>query len=526
MFDRAQPSKRVKAWRADPGLLSGSGRGFAATHWGEGDDGFMVDDIKRTKNGFALDEYAQVPLSPQAIKALKQLQALEPEENEGVDIDEVEATERFQVETWNANAHLPFVVDAYEFDDEVHDSVTVEETVLPETQTAEVSVAPRESVAETNTAHENAREIALTTSADVQLDETGIAAEATQAAEKSEETQTTQAGEAKDQFEEEKNTIEVAAEAEHDEVSAQAQEESLTEVEAQVAAEVETTTEVGAQANTTTEVESAIEAVETQAESQAEEVAPADDAVEVEAASAAQVETDLTESDLTGENTVAPEQMAASVEDVVDDVTLPEPVLAGIDPEVAEQRAAEKFAEGLAQGIAQGERQAREAMQQEVQAQCTVLANVTQELHALLKDSKAFYEPLKRLSLHLAEQIVMGELRTSTQAIEQLIQRCLDELDHPAQGLVVLELNPQDKNRLLAQNPELIQGMRLEAVQDMQPGSVRLFANDTVVEDLVAHRLEALAQSMLVDVATWKAQSALAKPEASTQDLESEDVHP
>jgi flagellar biosynthesis/type III secretory pathway protein FliH len=134
---------------------------------------------------------------------------------------------------------------------------------------------------------------------------------------------------------------------------------------------------------------------------------------------------------------------------------------------------------------------------------------------------------MKRLAMHLAEQIVKSELKTSTHAIEQLIQHCLNELDHPAQGLVVLELNPEDKARLQAQSPDLIQGMRLEAVQDMQAGSVRLFANDTVIEDLVEHRLHALAESMLVDVPTWKAKSALAKPEeASAQDLESEDVHP
>jgi hypothetical protein len=53
-----------------------------------------------------------------------------------------------------------------------------------------------------------------------------------------------------------------------------------------------------------------------------------------------------------------------------------------------------------------------------------------------------------------------------------------------------------------------------------------LFANDTVIEDLVEHRLDALAESMLVDVATWKAKSALATSEVSAQDLESEDVHP
>lgn len=503
MFNRPHPSKRAKSWRPEPGLLSqNSSRGFATTRWGGADDGFMVDDIKRTKDGFALDEYAQVPLSPQAVQALKRLQAMEPDDNVVIAEDVFDAVEAFHIESWNANAHLPFVVDAYEFGDAFDDGVMVEETVFSETPEAEGSAAQVEPVTETNTVVENAADVAWAASSDKHLDEIEISeavVEKKETTEKSEETEATQAGEAKEQIEAEANTVEAADDEAQAEVTAQAQEENQTEVE--------TTTEAAeAQAEQEAEPKSAVEAA-------------------VDAMPEVSAETELMESDLTNEEVVAPEEMAASVEEVMEDVTLPEPVLAGIDPEEVAQREAAKFAEGLAQGIEQGERQAREAMQQEVQAQCTVLANVTQELHALLKDSKAFYEPLKRLAMHLAEQIVMGELRVSSQAIEQLIQRCLAELDHPAQGLVVVELNPEDKNRLQAQSPELIQGMRLEAVQDMQPGSVRLFANDTVIEDLVEHRLEALAQSMLVDVATWQAQSALTKPVASTQDLESEDVH-
>ena len=49
--------------------------------------------------------------------------------------------------------------------------------------------------------------------------------------------------------------------------------------------------------------------------------------------------------------------------------------------------------------------------------------------------------------------------------------------------------------------------MRLEAVHDMQPGSVRVFANDTVVEDLVVHRLESMAHALLVDVEAWRKNS-------------------
>jgi flagellar biosynthesis/type III secretory pathway protein FliH len=502
LFNRPQPSKRAKAWRPEPGLLSqNSSRGFATTRWGGAEDGFMVDDIKRTKDGFALDEYAQVPLSPQAIAALKRLKAMEPDENVVIADEVFEAPEKFQIETWNANAHLPFVVDAYDFDDEDigQNMAHVEAIEEAKDEAAEAAEASEQHAQTEGDAQDAAPAVEASTAHNIQTERDASA-------------------------EDEPEAAETKADA-HTDAEADAELESEVEPEKQTAAADETPDDMSA----------ASEHADTSEETPAEESTASEPTTEPSQALAddpaqenlqADAETDMVESDVVDEEAVAPEQMAATVDEVVDDVTLPEPVLAGIDPEEVAQREAEKFAEGLAQGIEQGERQARDAMQQEVQAQCTVLANVTQELHALLKDSKAFYEPMKRLAMHLAEQIVKSELKTSTHAIEQLIQHCLNELDHPAQGLVVIELNPEDKARLQAQSPDLIQGMRLEAVQDMQPGSVRLFANDTVIEDLVEHRLNALAESMLVDVATWKAKSALAKPEVSAQDLESEDVHP
>ncbi len=483
----------------------------------------MVDDIKRTKDGFALDEYAQVPLSPQAIAALKRLKAMEPDENVVIADEVFEAPEQFQIEKWNANANLPFVVDAYDFDDEdigqnmahveaIDDAIEVsEQKVLTQTDDAEVDAASTPVVQTQEGAQETSPAVQTSSSDDIKTEskasieaETAIDAEA-------------------EVNPEVKSEVEVVAE-----VDADAAHESETEKQTAAVDEAPgdmSATAEHADASEETPTEESTVSESTASEPTAEpSQALADDQPQVELEAAA--ETDLVESDVVAEEAVAPEQMAATVDEVVDDVTLPEPVLEGIDPEEVAQREVEKFAEGLAQGIEQGERQARDAMQQEVQAQCTVLANVTQELHALLKDSKAFYEPMKRLAMHLAEQIVKSELKSSTHAIEQLIQHCLNEIDHPAQGLVVLELNPEDKARLQALSPDLIQGMRLEAVQDMQPGSVRLFANDTVIEDLVEHRLDALAESMLVDVATWKAKSALAKPDVSAQDLESEDVHP
>lgn len=94
-------------------------------------------------------------------------------------------------------------------------------------------------------------------------------------------------------------------------------------------------------------------------------------------------------------------------------------------------------------------------------------------------------------------------------------------------GAVVLELNAQDKELLQAQGGDFIKGMRLEAVQDMQRGSVRVFANDTVVEDLVDHRLEGLAKALLIDVDAWREKSPLAQRilEVQQEEAEDDDVH-
>lgn len=157
---------------------------------------------------------------------------------------------------------------------------------------------------------------------------------------------------------------------------------------------------------------------------------------------------------------------------------------------------AEGIEEGLARGIEQGERQAREAMEQEVATQCEVLSQVAEGLHDLLQDPQRFFDPLKRLALHMAQHMTKHELSISPQAIDALVQNCLNELDHPIKGAVVVELNPQDKKLLETLTTANLQGVHLEAVPQLASGSVRVIANDMVVEDLIENRLEALARSL------------------------------
>ena len=194
-------------------------------------------------------------------------------------------------------------------------------------------------------------------------------------------------------------------------------------------------------------------------------------------------------------------------------------------------------AEGEARGVAMGLQQAeqaqapqmqalREQLQAELDPELALLREVTQRLQALVENPQDLYEPLKRLALHVAEQLVLAELTLSGSAIERLVQRCLDELDLHGQGLVTIELNPQDKARLEEKAGDMLKNIQLHGLAQLKPGSVRVLANDTQVEDLVQTRLQALAHSLLGQPEAWREQSSFFKQPLSQRDTEVTDAAP
>ena len=130
---------------------------------------------------------------------------------------------------------------------------------------------------------------------------------------------------------------------------------------------------------------------------------------------------------------------------------------------------------------------------------------------ALQENPAAWNEPLKRLALHLAEQLTLTELSISSAGIQNLIDRCIETLDVQTASSVVVELNPNDM--ALLQNHKAVPGekmptWRMVADTHLLPGSVRVRADDAVVSDLIEHRLETLAHALLEDTKPWQAQSA------------------
>jgi len=193
-------------------------------------------------------------------------------------------------------------------------------------------------------------------------------------------------------------------------------------------------------------------------------------------------------------------------------------------------------------GLEEGRRQVREEWNTEKKKTRSNSESIMLELDAAVRrvidTPDKLYEPIKRLALHLAEQLVLAELTLSPQAIERLVRRCVDELAPQRLAPITVELNPADlavlqampvasaaSNNMSAGNasenntstkndgapakPTAPQWpWHLQASDDLLPGSVRASASDAVVSDLIEHRLEVLARGLLLDSTRGMAQSA------------------
>ena len=172
-------------------------------------------------------------------------------------------------------------------------------------------------------------------------------------------------------------------------------------------------------------------------------------------------------------------------------------VPAGPSAEEIEAMKAEAYAEGLAAGKLAGKQEAEESVAQEQAKDHALLSSVVAALQRLGADQERLFEPMNRLAVHLAEQLVRSELQLSGAAIEQLVKQALAHFDQPTDKAIV-HLHPQDLERF-SRYGESARGLRLEPDARLQPGSVRVQVNDTLVEDLIENRLEVLARQLLGD---------------------------
>jgi flagellar biosynthesis/type III secretory pathway protein FliH len=106
-----------------------------------------------------------------------------------------------------------------------------------------------------------------------------------------------------------------------------------------------------------------------------------------------------------------------------------------------------------------------------------------------------FFEPVSRLSVHIAEQLVRGELTVGPVAITRLVQGCLDAIEERASKQEpILKMHPADLEMFLNGFDGEPTGVSLVADDRLARGDVSLQMDHSVIDDLLSHRLEEIAQ--------------------------------
>ena len=106
--------------------------------------------------------------------------------------------------------------------------------------------------------------------------------------------------------------------------------------------------------------------------------------------------------------------------------------------------------------------------------------------------SNELYEPLKKLAMAIAVQLVRGELSISSLAIERLIKGGLAQLDDPDDRNISIHVSEFDKTQL--ENFSVrFNSSQVKVDTLLSKGSVRLSMVDSIIEDLIETRLSEIS---------------------------------
>lgn len=153
-------------------------------------------------------------------------------------------------------------------------------------------------------------------------------------------------------------------------------------------------------------------------------------------------------------------------------------------------------AEGQQQGFDTGYAQALTELKAEMDAKVAALQSMVDGIKELSTDANALFDPVKKLAVHLAEQLVRGELTQSGQVISRIVENCVREMSGSSEKTLIVHLNPDDLELYKPLAEQFGATISLRPNSTLQRGSVRVSLDGAVVEDLIERRVQALSKSL------------------------------
>ena len=109
---------------------------------------------------------------------------------------------------------------------------------------------------------------------------------------------------------------------------------------------------------------------------------------------------------------------------------------------------------------------------------------------------REFHDPLKKLAVHIAEQLIRGELTISSKAIERLVNQALEDIENQGPEEIVVTLHPEDLSSLGNTADVSKESIEFRSDFHLSRGSVRVTMGDSAIEDLIERRLQNIVENL------------------------------
>ncbi len=148
----------------------------------------------------------------------------------------------------------------------------------------------------------------------------------------------------------------------------------------------------------------------------------------------------------------------------------------------------EAFEEGILEGKAQTERAHGQIK--------NALKDLIERIRVNEGNIREFHDPLKKLAVHIAEQLIRGELTISSKAVERLVNQALEDIENQGPEEIVVTLHPEDLSSLGKTADVIKESIEFRSDSHLSRGSVRVTMGDSAIEDLIERRLQNIVENL------------------------------